>query len=77
MTEIPIDGDVLISDEQFCQDYLNGTRRTARHYDHQGLPYVMLAGKKYRPLNACKEWLSSQIKRLNPQRPARATRRRT
>jgi hypothetical protein len=51
--EIPIDGDTLITDEEFCRKYLNGaTRRTAGRYDHEGLPFVMVNNRKMRPVRA-------------------------
>jgi hypothetical protein len=61
---IEIDGDILITDEEFCRIALDGgTRRTAGRLDHQGLPYVMIAGKKFRPLNAGRAWLADRIVR--------------
>jgi hypothetical protein len=69
--EIPIDGDVLIPDLDFCRDFLQGTRKTGSRYDKQGLPFVVLSGKKYRPLEACKAWLAGRIRRLNPPRQSK------
>jgi hypothetical protein len=60
---IEIPGDVLIPDEEFCQVVLGGcTRRTATRYEREGLPFVMVAGKKYRPLGQGRAWLASRIK---------------
>jgi hypothetical protein len=59
---ITIPGDVLISDDEFCREVLDGaTRRTARRYEREGLPFVMVRGRKFRPLNAGREWLAGRI----------------
>jgi hypothetical protein len=59
---IEIDGDILITDEEFCRVALDdATRRTAQRLDRQGLPYVKIAGKKFRPLNAGRAWLTARI----------------
>ena len=36
-------------------------RRTAKRYEREGLPFVMVAGKKYRPLGQGRAWLASRI----------------
>ena len=47
---IELADDVLISDEEFCALVLAGIhRRTARRYEREGLPFVMVGGKKFRP----------------------------
>jgi hypothetical protein len=54
--EIP--GDVLLPDEDFCSVVLDGaTTRTARRLDAEGLPYVKVRGRKYRPLREGQAWL--------------------
>jgi len=59
---IEIPGDVLIPDADFCRDVLNDcARRTAKRYEAEGLPFVMVAGRKFRPLNAGREWLAARI----------------
>jgi hypothetical protein len=74
---IEIPGDVLIPDEEFCLVVLAGAcRRTAKRYDAEGLPYVMVRGQKFRPLNAGREWLAARIKAqvaCRPQRRRRAS----
>jgi hypothetical protein len=65
--QIEIPGDVLIPEAQFCQEVLAGaTRRTAQRLDAEGLPFVMVAGRKFRPLNEGRQWLAKRIKRPNP-----------
>jgi hypothetical protein len=61
-THIDIPGDVLVSDDEFCRTVLDGsTRRTARRYDGEGLPFILIRGRKFRPLNAGREWLAGRI----------------
>jgi len=60
---IEIGGDILVTDEEFCATVLAGVnRRTARRYELQGLPHVMIGGRKFRPLNAGRAWLAARIK---------------
>jgi hypothetical protein len=60
---IEIAGDVLISDAEFCATVLAGAnRRTARRYEREGLPFVMVGGKKFRPLGQGRAWLAGRIK---------------
>lgn len=60
---IEIPGDVLILDEDFCRTVLAGAnRRTARRYEREGLPFVMVGGKKFRPLGQGRAWLAGRIK---------------
>ena len=69
---ITIPGDVLVPDPEFCVEVLNGaTRRTARRLDREGLPFVMVRGQKFRPLNEGRSWLAARI-----QRKGRSQRRR-
>jgi hypothetical protein len=72
---IEIPGDILILDADFCEQVLAGaSKRTASRLEAEGLPYLMLAGCKYRPLNAGLAWLAGRIKRRNaPQKPRRAS----
>ena len=52
------------------------TTRTLRRYDNErdGLPYVLVSGKKYRPVKACSEWLAGRIRHPNPKRDRRTAR---
>jgi len=60
---IELTDDVLISDKEFCATVLGGVnRRTAKRYELEGLPHVIIGGRKYRPLHAGREWLASRIK---------------
>jgi hypothetical protein len=69
---IEIPGDVLIPDADFCREVLGGvTPRTARRHEAEGLPFVMIGGKKYRPVNEGRTWLALRIKR----KPSRQQRR--
>lgn len=72
---IEIPGDVLIPDAEFCRVVLAGaTRRTASRLEAKGLPFVMVAGRKYRPLNEGRRWLAARIQRRG-QQPQRCGRR--
>jgi hypothetical protein len=63
---IEIPGDVLVVDEDFCRQALAGaSKRTAKRLEEEGLPYVMVAGWKFRPLNAGLAWLAGRITRRN------------
>lgn len=74
-THIDIPGDVLITDAEFCREVLDdATRRTARRYEREGLPYVMVRGRKFRPLNAGREWLAARIKAHVAYKPRRHVR---
>ena len=51
-------------DAEFCAEVLDGaTRRTARRLEAEGLPYAMVRGRKYRPLNEGGAWLAGRIQR--------------
>jgi hypothetical protein len=68
---IPLpDGDVLIPDAEFAEK-IGATRRTLANHDHEGCPFIMVAGRKYRPLNEALNWIASRIQRRNPRRAAR------
>jgi hypothetical protein len=70
---IQIDGDVLLTDEDFCNEVLAGaSRRHAAHLDSKGLPFVILRGRKWRPLNAGRTWLAKQIRYKGDQPKRRA-----
>jgi hypothetical protein len=71
---IEIPGDVLIPDAEFCRVVLAGaTRRTASRLEAEGLPFAMVAGRKYRPLNEGRRWLANRIQRRG-QQPRRGRR---
>jgi hypothetical protein len=73
---IEVDGDILITDQEFCHVALDdATRRTAQRLDQEGLPYVFIAGKKFRPLNAGRAWLTARI--VSKTHEERTPRRRT
>lgn len=69
-------GDMLVPDAEFLKQAGDVTSRTGRDWDAKGCPFVMIAGRKYRPLNEGLTWLASQIKRRNPSRAARSAMRR-
>lgn len=63
---------MLIIDEDFHKEVLAGaSRRTGKRLEAEGLPFLMLTGVKYRPLNAGRAWLSNRIKHKNPQQKRR------
>lgn len=66
---IQIPGDELVPDEELAAEWKT-TRRTLGRYDRLplGLPFVMVAGRKYRPLNASRQWLASRIRHPNKRR---------
>lgn len=68
---IDILDDQLVPDKALADEW-NCTRRTLWRYDQQpdGLPYVIVAGRKYRPLKACRAWLAKRLKHPNPRRAA-------
>ena len=68
---IQIPDDELIPDEQLAAEW-DTTRRTLGRYDRlpDGLPFVMLSGKKFRPAKACREWLARRIRKPNSRRKA-------
>jgi hypothetical protein len=72
---IELGDDVLVIDEDFHQEVLAGaSRRTGKRLEADGLPFVMVAGCKYRPLNAGRAWLADRITRKNqPQKRRRAS----
>jgi phage terminase Nu1 subunit (DNA packaging protein) len=62
--ELP-SGDKLVPDAEFAER-LGIVRRTLSNWDRQGLPFVMVGGRKYRPLNEGLAWIASRIKRGTP-----------
>ena len=59
---IQIPGDELVPDEELAEEW-ETSRRTLGRYDRlpDGLPFVYVAGRKYRPLNASRVWLANRI----------------
>jgi hypothetical protein len=69
---IELSDDVLIIDEDFHKEVLAGaSRRTGKRLEAEGLPFLMVTGVKYRPLNAGRAWLSNRITHKNPQQKRR------
>ncbi len=61
---IEIAGDVLVLDKEFCNEVLGGaTTRTSKRYEAKGLPFAMVAGRKFRPLREGREWVAARIQR--------------
>jgi hypothetical protein len=65
--ELP-DGDVLIPDAEFLKKAGGITARTGNAWDRLGCPFVMIGGRKYRPLKGGLSWLATRIQRRNPPR---------
>jgi hypothetical protein len=64
---IEIPGDTLVRDAEFLHEVLGGaTSRTGKRLESEGLPFVMIAGRKYRPLNEGRRWLAERIQRKQP-----------
>ncbi len=68
---IKLPDDELIIDEALA-DLWRTTPRTLRRYEHEpdGLPYVIVSGRKYRPVKACAAWLAGRMRKPNPRRAA-------
>lgn len=68
---IRLTDDELITDEALAEEWQT-TTRTLRRYDAQspGLPFVMLSGRKWRPVKACQQWLAKRVRQPNPKRAA-------
>ena len=66
---IDLDGDELITDAELAKKW-RCTRRTLARYDRlpDGLPYIMIAGRKYRSQKRSREWLARQMQHPNPRR---------
>ncbi len=70
---IELPDDVLVIDEDFHREVLAGaSRRTGKRLEAEGLPYIMVTGVKYRPLNAGRTWLADRISHKNLQKRRRA-----
>jgi len=70
---IKIPGDTLIPDAAFCTEVLGGvTRRTAHRLETEGLPFVLIGGRKYRPVAEGRAWLATRIKRKQQRQQRRA-----
>jgi hypothetical protein len=65
--ELP-NGDTLVPDADFRKRVGDVTERTGRNWDRLGCPFIFIAGRKYRPLNAGLGWLASRIQQRNPRR---------
>ena len=61
----------LILDEELAAQW-STTTRTLRTYDGlpDGLPYWIVAKRKYRGVKTSAEWLSRRMRRPNPRRAA-------
>lgn len=68
---IRLSDDELIPDEELAAQWQT-TTRTLRRYDNEadGLPFVIVSGRKWRPVRLCQKWLAARIKRPNPRRAA-------
>lgn len=68
---IHLPDDELILDESLAEQW-HCTTRTLRRYESEpnGLPYLIVGGRKYRPVKACAEWLAGRMQRPNPRRVA-------
>jgi hypothetical protein len=65
---VEIPNDILIRDEDFCREVLGRcARRTAKRYEREGLSYILICGRKFRPLNAGRTLLASRTRKA-PQR---------
>jgi hypothetical protein len=64
------DGGVAIPNAEFAER-LGVVVRTLNNYDRRGLPFLVIGGKKYRPLNEGLAWVASRIQRRNPRRSER------
>lgn len=61
---IDLGDEMLVIDEDFCSEVLAGAaRRTAKRLEFEGLPFAMVAGRTYRPLNEGRAWLAARIQR--------------
>jgi hypothetical protein len=57
---VEIPNDILVRDEDFCRKVLGRcARRTAKRYECEGLSYIPIGGRKFRPLKAVRtSWAS-------------------
>jgi hypothetical protein len=71
---IEIGDEEFVRDEVFCDEVLAGcTRKTAKRYEAEGLPFLWIAGIKYRPLNEGKRWLTARVVRKQARKRLRGT----
>lgn len=69
---IEIDGDILLIDHLWHAEVLGGaSRRTVKRLEADGLPFIYVAGRKYRPLKEGRRWLANRIERRNQPPKAR------
>jgi hypothetical protein len=74
-SRIEIPGDVLIPDEEFCDEVLGGAcTKTASRYEALGLPFAFIAGRKWRPVVEGGKWVAARIQRRGQQPTKRAAR---
>ena len=59
---IQLPNDELTRDEALAVEW-NTTTRTLRLYDHLGLPFWIVAGRKYRGKRSSAEWLAKRVGR--------------
>ena len=66
---IQIAGDELVLDGDLAVEW-DTTRRTLGRYDRlpDGLPFIIVAGRKYRPLKLSRDWLARRIQHPNKRR---------
>jgi hypothetical protein len=70
--QIPLpNGDVLVPDAEFRKKAGDVSDRTGRDWDQKGCPFLMIGGKKYRPLNEALTWLGTRVERRNQPRMSR------
>jgi hypothetical protein len=70
---IPLQDDELIPNEELAKRWRT-TVRTLWRYEKEpdGLPGVMVSGRKYRPWRRCQDWLARRIQQPNPRRKVAA-----
>jgi hypothetical protein len=69
---IELPDDILLIDSDFHEQVLAGaSRRTGKRLEAEGLPFLVVTGVKYRPLNAGRAWLSNRITHKNSQQKRR------
>jgi hypothetical protein len=61
-------GDKLVPDAEFLKIAGDVTARTGNDWDRLGCPFIIIGGRKYRPLNEALGWLTTRIERKNPPR---------
>src|SRR5262249_56896195 len=67
-----LEGEGAVTDEEFCGAVVSGApRRTAKRYEHEGLPRLEIRGRIFRPLRAGQQWLAARIVAANSTRESR------